>query len=281
MARGSAGQSALQRHLRVLSAFETRHPFLTLSEISERSGLAPSTVHRLLAELLQEGLVERAEDRVYRLGVRLYEFASRTPGGLGLREISRPYLARVHSVVRQHAQIGVLAGTDVLTIEKLSARDAVVNGSYIGGRTALALSGPGLVLLAHAPESLVAAVVAEGLPRSAAHPIHDAAELQHWLRRARKEGAVVADGWIYAESRSIAVPIYGPARVVTGALCAIVPNDATPTRPTIELLQQASTAITRELELAYAPHGDEGPGLRPLVASSTRSLEWLEAQPEG
>lgn len=281
MARGSAGQSALQRHLRVLGAFETRHPFLTLSEIAERSGLAPSTVHRLLAELLAEGLVERAEDRVYRLGVRLYEFASRTPGGLGLRELARPYLARVHSVIRQHAQIGVLVGTDVMTIEKLSARDAVVNGSYIGSRTPLALSGPGLVLLAHAPEALVAAVAAEGLPRSPQHPIRDIGQLRDWLRRAREEGAVVADGWIYEESRSIAVPIRGPGRAVTGALCVIVPNDGAPTRPIIELLQQASSAITRELELAYAPHGDEGPGLRRLVASSTRSLEWLEAQSEG
>ena len=280
MARGSAGQSALQRHLRVLSAFETRHPFLTLSEIAARSGLSPSTVHRLLQELLTEGLVERAEDRVYRLGVRLYEFASRTPGGLGLREISRPVLARVHSVVRQHAQIGVLAGTDVLTIEKLSARDAVVNGSYIGGRTPLALSGPGLVLLAHAPEALAETVAAEGLPRSPQHPIRDLGELRTWLRRARDEGAVVADGWIYEESRSIAVPIHGPGRTVPGALCVIVPNDGAPVRPTIELLQQASSAITRDLELAYAPHGAEGPGLRPLVSSSTRSLEWLEAQPE-
>jgi len=281
MARGSGGLSVLQRHLMVLGAFETRHPFLTLSEVAERAGLSPSTAHRLLAELVAEGLVERTEDRVYRLGVRLYELASRTPGGLGLRELSRPVLARVQSVVRQHTQIGVLAGTDVLTIEKLSARDAIVNGSYIGGRTPLALSGPGLVLLAHAPEALVEAVIAEGLPRSPNHAIRNARELRTWLRRARDEGAVVADGWIYEESRSIAVPIHGPGRGVYGALCVIVPNDAVSTRPTIDLLRQASAAITRDLELAYAPHGGEGPGLRPLVASSTRSLEWLEAQAEG
>src|SRR5690606_18501651 len=136
-------------------------------------GLAPSTVHRLLAELVAEGLVERADDRIYRLGLRLYEPASRTPGGLGLRESARPHLARVQSIVREHTQIGVLANTDVLTIEKLSARDATVNGSYIGGRTPLALSGPGLVLLAHAGDALVEEVAAEGLPRSPWHPIGD------------------------------------------------------------------------------------------------------------
>ena len=279
MARGSAGQSVLQRHLRVLDAFDTRHPFLTLTEIADRSALAPSTVHRLLAELVAAGLVERADDRVYRLGVRLYELASRTPGGLGLREISRPHLAKVQSVVRQHVQIGVLAGTDVLTIEKLSARDAIVNGSYIGGRVPLALSGSGLVLLAHAPVELLEAVIAEGLPRSPEHPIRSAAELRTWVRRARAEGAVVAEGWIYAESRSIAVPIHGPVRTVYGALSVIVANDGSPTRPTIDLLRQASAAITRDLELAYAPHGAAGSGLRPLVASSTKSLEWLESQP--
>ena len=134
MARGSAGRSALHRHLRVLDAFDALHPFRTLSQIAETAGLAPSTAHRLVAELTAEGLLERLPDRTYRLGLRLWEYAARTPGALGLREVARPWLHAAHARIRQHVQLGVLAGTDLLFVDRLSARDAVVNATLIGGR---------------------------------------------------------------------------------------------------------------------------------------------------
>ena len=134
MARGSAGESVLHKHLRILDAFEARRPFLTLTEIADAADLSMSTAHRLVGELEREGLLERLPDRSYRLGVRLWEFASRTPGAIGLRELARPWLAAVHSRVRQHTQLGVLAGRDVLFVERMSTRDAVVNATLIGGR---------------------------------------------------------------------------------------------------------------------------------------------------
>src|SRR6478609_9411911 len=164
MARGSDGESVLHKHLRVLDAFDALRPFLTLTEIADASGLATSTAHRLVAELEREGLLERMPDRTYRLGVRLWEFASRTPGALGLRELARPWLGAVHARVRQHTQLGVLSGRDVLFIERLSERDAVLNATLIGGRIPLPVSSTGLVLLAHATPSLVDEVVAAGWP---------------------------------------------------------------------------------------------------------------------
>ncbi len=209
MARGSAGESVLHKHLRVLDAFDARHPFLTLAEIAAIAGLALSTAHRLAGELEREGLLERHEDRTYRLGLRLWEYASRTPGALGLRELVRPWLEAVHARVRQHAQLGVLSGCDVLFVERLSTRDAVVNATVIGGRTPLPVSSSGLVLLAHADPSLVDAVVAAGWPRHTAQTLRDEAALRDRLRTVRADGFAVCDGHIYADSRGIAVRCAG------------------------------------------------------------------------
>jgi len=278
MARKSAGESALRRHLRVLSAFDTRHPFLTLREVAVRAELPVSTAHRLLGELEQEGLVERADDRVYRLGVRLYEFASRTPGALGLRELARPHLARVHAVIRQHVQIGVVSGRDVLTIDKLSARDAIINGSYIGGRVPLALSCAGIVLLAYGPPGKVDEIVEAGLPvRTGGLGRQPVTEFRRMVRRVRTEGFAVTDGWVHTESRGIAVPVWGPHRTIYAALSVVVPVDESPVQPIVETLIAASNRITKELEAAYLPHDGHGVGLRPLVSTSSRSLEYLES----
>lgn len=272
MARGSAGESVLHKHLRVLDAFDAMHPFRSLSEIAESTGLAPSTAHRLVAELEREGLLERLPDRTYRLGVRLWEYAARTPGALGLRELARPWLGAVHARIRQHTQLGVLSGRDVLFVERMSTRDAVVNATLIGGRIPLPVSSSGLVLLAHAEPSLIDDVVAAGWPHHTPHTLRDGEELRRALARVRADGFAVADGHIYEASRGIAVPVPGPHGVVYAALGVVVPNDDTAPQATIELLTAAAAGIREALEQAYLP---DGTGNRPLLSTSTRSLEYF------
>lgn len=279
MARGSGGESALHKHLRVLDAFDAMRPFLTLTEIADAAGLAPSTAHRLVAELEREGLLERLGDRSYRLGLRLWEYAARTPGALGLRELARPWLNAVHARVRQHAQLGVRSGRDVLFVERLSARDAVVNATLIGGRTPLALSSSGLVLLAHADDPIVDDVVRAGWPRHTRFTIPDADALRERLRRVRADGHAVLEGAIHEESRGIAVPVFGPHRVVYAAMGVVIPNDDTSPQSAIELLTMAAAGLTRSLEDAYLPDAGASRGDRvgPLVTTSKRSRDYLAA----
>ena len=281
MARASDGESALHKHLRVLGVFEAAVPFLTLSQIAERAGLAPSTAHRLVGELEREGLLERLPDRTYRLGVRLWELACRTPGALGLRELARPYLQAVQARVRQHTQLGVLSDTDVLFLDRLSARDAVLNATLIGGRIPLHASSSGLVLLAHSGQGLVDAVLSAPLRRYTPHTIQTEAQLHAALRRVRADGWAVTDGHIHEESRGIAVPVYGAHQDVIAAIALVVPNDDAPTLPHVELLTRAAREIGAALRAAYLPTGHPAatPGgrFRPLVNSSVRSMEYFEA----
>lgn len=280
MARGSDGESVLHKHLRVLQAFDILRPFLTLTEISETTGLPASTTHRLVAELEREGLLERMPDRSYRLGVRLWEFASRTPGAVGLRELARPWLEAVHARVRQHTQLGVLSGRDVLFIERLSTRDAVVNATLIGGRVPLPVSSSGLVLLAHSAPGAVDEVIAEAWPRYTSATISSGDELRARLRRIRADGFAVTDGHIHPESRGIAVPVISARGRTHAAIGVVVPNDGTSAQPVIELLTVAASGISRALEEAYLPDGagdtgTAGRGLRALVNSSRPSLDYF------
>ncbi|MBW9109345.1 IclR family transcriptional regulator [Microbacterium trichothecenolyticum] len=278
MARGSAGESVLHRHLRVLESFDAWHPFLTLTEIADASGIPPSTAHRLIAELEHEGLLERLPDRTYRLGVRLWEFASRTPGAVGLREIARPWLGAVHERVRQHTQLGVLSGRDVLFIDRMSTRDAVVNATLIGGRIPLHASSSGLVLLAHADATVVNDVIAHGLRTYTMRTIHTGADLRAELGRVREDGYAVTEGAIHPESRGIAVPVMGPGGGVYAAIGVVVPNDGVSPHGYVELLRRAATGIAHDLALAYRPDVDERThGIRSLVSGSRRSIEYLES----
>ncbi|MDQ1129747.1 IclR family transcriptional regulator [Microbacterium sp. SORGH_AS_0888] len=275
MAHRSAGESALHRHLRVLDAFDALHPFLTLSEIAAATGLAPSTAHRLVGELTAERLLERLPDRTYRLGLRLWEYAARTPGAIGLREIARPWLHSAHARIRQHIQLGVRAGTDVLFVERMSAPGAVINATLIGGRIPLHASSSGLVLLASAGEEAVRTVVASGLRAYTTLTPRTEAELRRVLRRVRSEDVADARGYIHREARGIAVPVRGPDGSVYAALGAVVPDTPGPAHETVETLRIAAAGVSRSLAEAYARGGGDagwhGPG--PDAGVPARSWE--------
>lgn len=282
MARGSDGETVLAKHLRVLETFDPLDPFLTLAQIADSAGLARSTAHRIVGELVREGMLERLPDRTYRLGMRLWEFASRTPGALGLRELARPWMNAVHARIGQHTQLGVRSGIDVLFIERLSRKDAVINATLIGGRTPMPLSSSGLVLLAHAEEPVVRQVIEAGWITPTPRSLRDGDELREVLRRVRADGFAATAGYIHVASRGVAVPVYGPHGAVYAALSVVVPNDEHAVAPEVELLTVAAAGITRDLGEAYAP-GDGSVAtsdqrlVSPLAGTSRATQEYYAA----
>jgi DNA-binding IclR family transcriptional regulator len=269
--------------MQVLGAFDVDAVFLTVSQLSARSGLALATTHRLVAEMEQFGLLERQPDKTYRLGVRLWEIACRTPGALGLREIAKPYLQEVQARVRQHTQLGILEGHEVLFLERLSTRDAVVNVTLVGGRLPLHASSSGLVLLAHSDAAFQDEVLAGSLFRYTEQTVQAPDNLRSLLQQIRADGYACGSGYIHPEARGIAVPVRGVNNVVVASVGVVVPNDDAAVIPFVRLLQAASQAISKDLHAAYAPANDPeatpGGRYRPLVSSSLDSMEYLPTAP--
>jgi len=86
VSRAAGTGPVLARALRILGAFSADHPAMTLSELARRTRLPVSTVHRLLAGLVEWGALERGDDGYYRVGLRLWEVGALAPRGQGLRE---------------------------------------------------------------------------------------------------------------------------------------------------------------------------------------------------
>lgn len=280
MARSSAGVSALSRSLAILDAFAVEAPFLTLTQIAHRAGLPLTSAHTRVAELAELGLLERMPDRSYRLGNRLWEIGSRTPGALGLREVAQPYLQELHARVRQHVQVCVRLGLDALVIERLSTREAVINATIVGARIALQHSSSGLVLLAYAERELLRNVIRSGLAPVTDAGFQNEEQLRAAVHHARRDGYAVAAGFIHPGSRGISVPIRGSENAVVGALSVVIANDGTPANQYVELLQATAVRITDTLLRSYLPpeHPRALPGgkYRPMVNSSEPSMNYLQ-----
>ncbi|MFD9890800.1 IclR family transcriptional regulator [Amycolatopsis sp. NPDC059027] len=175
------------RFAALLGAFRPGDDTLGVSELARRTGLAKTTVHRLTGHLVDTGLLER-EGTAVRLGLRLFEIGQLAVRRRGLVEAARPYLADLREATRNTVHLAVLEGTEVVYLDIVRGPDAPSLPSRIGGRFPAHATGVGKAILAHAPESVVAAVIDAGLPRVSTRTITAPGLLRRQLTRIREEG---------------------------------------------------------------------------------------------
>jgi len=236
----------------VLEAFTPVYPTLTLSDIARRAALPLTTAHRLVGELCASGALERDGDGTYRIGLRLWEIASLAPRGVPLREAALPFLEDLYEVTHENVQLGVREGHEVLYIERITGRQAVGVLTRVGGRFPLHASGIGLVLLAHAPESVQDAVLSGPLQRFTGHTITDPDRLRRMLTQIRRDGVAVSDRQVTDDALSVAAPIFDAGGAVLAALSIVSKADGTDPARLVPAIRAGALGTSRALRVRGA-----------------------------
>lgn len=239
------GQPVVVRALSLLSQFTEQRRALTLSELSRLAELAPATTLRLVRHLTEWGALERLDDGRYVVGVRLWEIASLSPRGHGVRQIALPYLEDLYEVTRHHVLLSVREGRDAVLIDRLSSRTATEVAYRVGGRMPLRTTAVGQVLLAYADPGLQDELLAQPAePGSGSLP---AQELRGVLAGVKQTGAAVVRRTHPSRTVSVAAPIHGAGSDVVAALSIVVPDDAGSAHELVPLVRAAGRAISRHL----------------------------------
>ncbi|MEJ2864020.1 IclR family transcriptional regulator [Actinomycetospora flava] len=178
--------TVLGKTLAVLRAFTAEDTALGFAELQRRTGLAKSTVHRTLGELVEHGLLERVDGR-YRLSGLVFELGMRASVGRGLLEVATPFLEDLYERTHETVHLGVREGAEVVYVAKMGGHQQVRAPSTLGGRMPLHATAIGKVLLAHAPpgdvDALLAAPLARRAPRTITHAPLLRAQLAEILER--------------------------------------------------------------------------------------------------
>ena len=141
------GESMIARVARVLRAFDAEHDALTLTELASRTGLPMATTHRIIRDLLTEGLLERHGSR-YLIGTALWERGELARISLHFREATLPYLLTLYEATSENVHLAVREGLDALYVARLVGPHSVPTISRMGGRLPLHTTGVGRALLA-------------------------------------------------------------------------------------------------------------------------------------
>jgi DNA-binding IclR family transcriptional regulator len=244
----------LTRAVRILEAFDADHASLPVAAVARRADIPVPTTYRLVGELVGLGLLERGSDRRVRVGIRMWELASRSSETVSLRDAAIPFMDDLHAAVQQHTQLAVLEGNEALYLERKSARGAeVVNITRTASRLPAFACSSGLVLLAAAPAAVQERVLASHLEKLTPYTVTDPAELRRQLAETRYRGYAAVRGWVHVQASGVAVPIHGPGDQVVAALSVIIPNEEGRVAPVVPALMATARGIGRALGATTGP----------------------------
>lgn len=228
-----------------------------VSELARRAGLSKSTAHRLLATLVINGAVQRAEG-VYRLGSLFDELTAKalSPRHELVSEVLTPFLAALFERTRSTVHLAYLEGTQVVYANKLFSVRGISAPSRIGGRVPAYCTGVGKAMLAY-DEDMIERAIAEGLPQWTKHTITDPDDFRNVLAQAREEGLAFDREENTVGLSCVAIPIFAREKAPVAAISISGPTDSFRPEDHIPALRKISAAASRayvsrlDLELAH------------------------------
>lgn len=144
--------SVVERISLVLETFNGAGP-LTLAQVTARTGLPRSSVHRLLEQLTSTGWLARSPEQTYELGVKAYEMGQAALNQNRLLHGARPVMQAFAQRTGLTIQLAVLSRGDTVYLAKVNGRSSGPTPTAVGQRVPGHLTAVGKAQLAFADQS--------------------------------------------------------------------------------------------------------------------------------
>lgn len=235
--------AVLERASLVLGTFDGPGR-LTFTQIVRRTGLPRTSVHRILEHLVELGWLRR-NGRDYELGYRLAELGYLAIHQDRLHRAARPFLWDLHQATGYVVNLAILDGLDVVHLDTVGDRTAIMARTGAGRRHPAYSSAMGRAMLAHAPAGRLAAVEA-AMSGGRVVGIHDRpSALREELALVRARGYAIEQGELSSGIVCLAAHI-GRGTEICAAVSVSGPADGTTsTRQLATPVQMTAARIWR------------------------------------
>jgi DNA-binding IclR family transcriptional regulator len=246
----AGSRSVVDRALTILGTFQGGRSRQALSDISRNSGLPIATCYRIVQRLVEWGALERDGENRYRVGLRLWEVASRAPRSVGLQRLARPYLLDLYETTGYATHLAIREGVELVSIERFQNPRRVMRRPVIGGRYQMHITAIGQVLLAHAPREVQEEVLDGELTAFTPNTYTDRAVLERVLVDVRRTGYAVSDRQVDLINTSVAAPVKASDGSVIASLSVAFPHDEADVQGMTHLVRLTATSVSRALNAA-------------------------------
>lgn len=210
--------TSVDRALELLLILGKNTKDMGVTELSKLLGVQKSTVHSLLQTMLTRGFVQQTENGRYTLGTRLIQLGETCAERLDIRTAARPILAELADETREIALLAILAGNELIIIDKVEPQRAFLIIPKFDFSMAIHSTAVGKVLLSYAPEAVLNQILERGVDRFTQYTLTDKQTLLNELEKVRGQGFAVGCNETIEGITCIAVPIYDVRGNVAAAL---------------------------------------------------------------
>ncbi|MDF3839872.1 IclR family transcriptional regulator C-terminal domain-containing protein [Cupriavidus basilensis] len=210
--------ASLARGLQVIRAFSEHRRNLTISQVSQTTGLSRAAVRRCLYTLKVLGYVGEDSKRfslrpqVLTLG---HAYLSSTP----LAVVAQPYLDKVSEVLHESCSAASLDGDEIVYLCRSAETRIMSISLLVGTRLPAYCTSMGQVLLSQLPRDALEEYFARvRLVARTERTITSVPELRTQIDKVRNAGYALLDQELEAGLRSIAVPVRDGRGCVVAAI---------------------------------------------------------------
>jgi DNA-binding IclR family transcriptional regulator len=217
----------IERMFALIDVLASKEEAISLKEISEKTGLHPSTTHRILNDLAVGRFVDRPEAGSYRLGMRLLELGNLVKGRLNVRDVALLPMRELHKLTQQPVNLSMRQGDEIVYVERaFSERSGMQVVRAIGGRAPLHLTSVGKLFLAlDDPSRIRAYATRTGLSGQTRNSITQLPVLERELAKARQNGVARDNEELELGVRCMASGIYDDQGHLVAGLSISAPAD--------------------------------------------------------
>jgi len=250
----SESTRSVDRALDILLCFSSNTPELSMTQISEKTGMNKSTVHRLLATLEAKRFVERdISSGLYHPGNRLLQMAFLTLGRNDLCNVASPFIKNLNELHRETITLSIIDDTDMVYIDVLESPQGVKMSAQPGQRLPAFCTASGKVIMAYAATDLLDRIYKRGFTAYTKGTICDPKVMEHILELVRERGFAYSEEEYEEGINAVASPILDSKMQPLAAIAVAGPAYRLPVKRLLEIgptVAEAARRITADYKLA-------------------------------
>ena len=246
------GVQSVDRALLIIETLAEDDEGYRLTDLAVRTGLSPSTVHRLLTTLEKRRFVQFDRDEsMWHIGAQSFAVGSTFVRRRNFVTQALPYLRKLRDQTRETANLAVVDDGAMVVLTRVESREIMRSVTKVGGRVPMVASGLGKALLSsYSEEDIFAIIQREGMPRLTSKSIVRAGELCKSLHDIRQQGYSVDDEEALIGLRCVSAVVYDDrseplAAISVSGKASRVPHDRLPVLG--KLVQEVAAELTKAL----------------------------------